>query len=400
MKQNLTNHITVVLDASYSMDRLKYKVIEVTDELVKFLAKDSQDKNQETRVSIYTFNDTVQCRIWDMDVLRLPSMKELYHIDGNTALIDAACTALDDFELIPEKYGDHGFLLYIITDGEENASMLGKTASNIYFGRLATDTKSKFMHDRLSKLADNRTVVTFVPNDNGARLARDYGFPADNIAIWDATTERGLEQAAKTIQQTASDYTTYRATGMRGTRSIFKLGGNVDAKQVKTNLTPVPSSDYQIVPVVKTPDAFYPREKDIAAQEAYIEELIQKYGENSKFVANNRAKLDQMRKLVVVEIKSFVDYAHPPYRVGMAYYQLFSNGKRGSEKIQGNKAIAVLDKRTSQVYVGSAARQVVGLPDHDVTVKAESNPDFEIFVQSSSVNRQLPIGTKLLLLTK
>lgn len=372
-RQNLINHVALVLDASYSMSHLSTKVVEVTDELVKFLAKDSQEKNQETRVSIYTFSDEVQCDIWDMDVLRLPSMKELYNIRGNTALIDATMLGLDDFDLITEKYGDHGFLMYVITDGQENVSK-GKGPAPLY-GRAPRSVLQTNLASRIAGLQDNRTVVAFVPNESGVQEVKALGFPVGNIAVWDATSERGLEKAAETIRTTAATYTSARSTGLRGSKTLLTLGGDVDAKAVKKNLTPLKSSEYDIVPVTKV-------------REKAFEKALKKPTKTQP----------EPPTAWFVRIDDFINHVDPPFRIGKGYYQLFSGSARKSEKIQGNKQVAVMDKKTSKVYVGPEARQIVGLPDYDVTVKADTNPDFEIFVRSTSDNRHLPVGTKVLLL--
>lgn len=59
-----------------------------------------------------------------------------------------------------------------------------------------------------------------------------------------------------------------------------------------------------------------------------------------------------------------------------------------------------MDKKTSRIYVGPEARDIVGLPHHDVTVAPDANPDYEIFIRSTSDNRHLPCnkGSKLLVM--
>ncbi len=363
----LTNHIAIVLDASSSMSHLTDAVVRTADELIAFLAKDSQEKDQETRVSVYTFSSVATCRIWDMDVLRLPSMKGYYQPDGMTALIDATIQALDDGDLITEKYGNHAHLVYVITDGYENRSK--GVGSAPAYGRALASSVAERMIKRLDKMPDNRSVALLVPDDESAKSAAGYGLGGGtrgvSVALWDASSEAGLVQAVEKIKTATASYTASRATGLRSAgNNLFTLGANVDAKQIKANLKALKNTEYQLVPVVVTPDAY-----------------------------------DHKVKGKVVEIKPFVDYACPPYRVGKAYYQLFTHGKRASEKIQGNKAIAIVEKKTNKVYVGDEARQLLGLPDYEVRVKPDSHPDFELYVQSSSVNRQLPIGTKVLLLT-
>jgi hypothetical protein len=39
---------------------------------------------------------------------------------------------------------------------------------------------------------------------------------------------------------------------------------------------------------------------------------------------------------------------------------------------------------------------MVGLPNYKVRVRPDFNPDYKVFVQSTSVNRKLVPGTKLL----
>lgn len=358
----LTNHVAVVLDASSSMDHLTDAVIRTADELIKFLAEDSQKKDQETRVSVYSFNYGVTCHIWDTDVLRLPSMKEYYRPNGMTALIDGVIQALDDGDLITEKYGNHAHLVYVLTDGYENQSKGRGCAPT--FGRALRGAVEERMKARLAEMPENRSVALLVPDDKSARHAAQFGLGGStrgvSVALWDASSEAGLIEAVETIKTATASYTSARASGLRSAgNSLFTLGADVDAKRVKDNLTPLKNTAYQLVPVVSTPEAYEHRVKG-----------------------------------KVVEIKPFVDYARPPYRVGKAYYQLVK-----SEKIQGNKQVAVVEKKTSKVYTGDAARQLLGLPDHEVSVKPGANKDYDVYVQSSSVNRQLQIGTKVLLLT-
>lgn len=78
--------------------------------------------------------------------------------------------------------------------------------------------------------------------------------------------------------------------------------------------------------------------------------------------------------------------------------------REGKEKtsffgtIQGNKELMVVEKNSGRAYSGPDARRVVGLPDMTVRVKPDHNPDFDIFVRSTSTNRKLIAGTRLLLL--
>ena len=54
--------------------------------------------------------------------------------------------------------------------------------------------------------------------------------------------------------------------------------------------------------------------------------------------------------------------------------------------------------KTGAVYGGAEAREILGLPGTDIKVKPTDFSDWDIFVQSTSNNRKLVVGTNLLYL--
>lgn len=371
-KMNLTTHVSIVLDRSVSMSHLKDKTIQVADELVAYLAEQSKKMNQEWRASILSFGNTVECHIWDMDVLRLPSMKEHYRIDGNTALVDAALMALDDGDKITEHRGDHAFLVYIITDGEENWSLRNGIHGSSIFGRVPFEKVAATMKARIDGLKDNRTIAVLAPSNQGVREVEKLGFK--NIFLWDTSSEAGLESASRAIKTSASTYMEARtqgAVGLRAMKGSLFVGGNVDAAAIKAaDLKPLPTAKRQIVRVTPNEDSF--------------EKVV-------KPVTKSRLKPEMGS---FVEIEKFIRRINKgQFEIGENYYELVK-----TERIQGDKEIAVVDVNTNEVYVGAGARQLLGLPNERRTVKPEPNGKYQIFVQSSSTNRHLPIGSYVLLL--
>lgn len=371
--RNLTTHVALVLDRSISMNRLRDKTIQVADDLVAHLAETSKQKNQEWRVSVYTFGNEVDCHIWDMDVLRLPSMKEHYRIGGNTALIDAVTIALDDGDRITEHRGDHAFLVYVITDGEENWSH--GTGPRPVYGRVPTDVLIKQLGERLAGLKDNRTVAILAPDSQGVRYSQRLGF--DNILLWDTSSEAGLEAAAEAIKTSTTTYMEARTQGAVGLRSMKRgglfVGANVDARAIKAaNLTPLAAKDRKITVVVKTGDSF--------------EKVVKP--------ANTRRKVAETGWFVKIEdyVKRINKGVYP---LGDAFYELVK-----PETIQGDKEIAVVEVDSNKVYVGDGARQLLGLPATKTRVKPDLNPDYKIFVQSNSLNRHLPHGSHVMVLNR
>lgn len=333
---NHINHIVFLLDMSSSMHSVTRDLIRSVDAEIAYLAQRSQALNQETRITIYLFNYEVTCLVYDKDVLRLPSIADYYQPFGMTALLDATSKAIDDLEKTPQLYGDHAFLIYAFTDGQENHSLR---------------TTREGISQRLTQLPDNWTLACFVPNQRAAFDAKQFGFPAQNIATWDATTRDGIEETFSVTMRNATEtYMDLRSKGVRGSKTILAGGtAAINTKNVRTSagMRRLPKDAYQLFDI---------------KENAWIS--------------------------IFVEQQTGAQYVK-----GSAYYQLMK-----PEKIQPQKKICVRNRRSGRVYTGDHARQLLNLPDHEVRVKPEENAEFQIFVQSTSVNRKLIAGTKLLLI--
>lgn len=331
MIKNYINHIVFVIDRSGSMYHLSEEVVKVFDSQVHYLAQRSKEMDQETRVSVYLFNGSVECLVYDKDVLRLPSLKSYYSPGGSTALIGGTLKAIQDLKQTPELYGDHSFLLYVLTDGQNTDN-----------GHLAIKLESE-----IKGLADNWTVAVMVPDQFGVREAKQYGFPADNIRVW-ATSSDGLRDIGEVIKQTTNHYMQARSTGVRGTKSLFSLNtGQLTKNVVSKVLEQLNPYEYLLLPISK----------------------------------------DSV-------IKPFVEsWTKKDYRPGSAYYQLTK-----SEEIQSYKQICVQNKKDGRIYGGIHARTIIGLPATTVKVSPATHPEFNIYVQSTSLNRKLIAGTNLIVL--
>ena len=331
--QGYINHVGLVMDRSTSMRNLRDSTVQVADMQVQYLAQRSQEMDQETRATVYQFGSDVDCLFYDKDVLRLPSIKDHYEIRGQTALIDAVLQAIADLQQTATLYGDHAFLLYVLTDGQENASR----------------QRAPKLKAVLDTLPDNWTIAVFVPDAVGVHEAKQLGFAPGNIAVWN-TSERGMREVGEKIKKTTDSYMVSRTMGVRGTRGLFELDTtNLRPEVVKEELLPVPYDRYDIFHV------------DYASP---IREFVE-------------AKTGQS------------------YVLGNSFYELSK-----PETIQSTKQIAVREYGSGRLYSGRHARMLIGLPDYDVRVKPESHAKFDIFVQSTSVNRKLVPDTEVLVLKK
>lgn len=337
--QNQINHVALVLDASASMSGHRGQLVKVVEEQIAYLAQRSKELDQETRVSVYTFADQVECVIYDKDVLRLPKIGDYYRPGGMTALVEAVCKSQEDLGHVWEGYGEHSFLTFVLTDGMENASYGG-------YGSMGARSLMDRISTTLAKLPDHWTVGVLVPDMRAAHEAKRFGFPAQNVTTWNVNSSAGLNEAVSTIQRATDTFMQARKSGLRGTKNLFSMGEELTAADVHSTLQHIPAASYKLIPVDET-----------------------------------------------MQIRDFVIRAGYRYATGCAFYEL---SKR--ETVQGTKQIAVVEKKTDRVFLGQDARRLVGLPDVNTTVKPGHNPDYQIFIQSTSVNRKLIPGTRLLLM--
>ena len=330
-KQNYINHIALVLDASASMYHHSGNVVKVADMQIKTLAEQSKIHDQETRVSVYTFSyaSDIRCLIYDKDVLRMPSISGLYNPNGQTALCSATTLAIRDLQLTPEKYGEHAFLVYVITDGIENNSSFADRRD---------------LPSLITGLPDHWTLAAFVPDANGVHYAKQVGFPAGNIAVWN-TSESFLE-VGEMIRRSNESFMVSRSAGVRGSRNLFNMTA-VDPKTIKKSLIPMTPGSYTISPVMQD-----------------------------------------------IRIDDFTNQVTGSYVPGRTYYQMTKR-----ETIQAYKGIAILVDADKQLYVGDAARDLLGIPKGtDVRVGPGDHPGYKVFVQSTSMNRKLLNGTEALIM--
>ena len=322
--QRLINHVALVLDASVSMSTHKSELIRVADEQIRYLALRSEELEQETRVSVYTFSDDVKCLIFDMDVMRLPSIADLYRIEGMTALVDAVVKSQEDLSTTSRIYGDHAFLSFFLTDGMENASRNSWRVLPRYFN------KSGWSLGFLIPKSSNRIYFDRMGIDSG------------NVATWDTESVQGIADSFGSIREATDTFMNNRASGIQAS-TVFSTGTDTVNKETVKNLKPV-----------KVSKTYY---------------------------VTDDSRIDE-----------FYNVMYGTYPFGHAYYQLTKR-----ETIQPTKGILVLDKRTQKVYGGPDARKLIGLPDETIKVSPNHNPDYEIFVQSTSYNRKLKAGTKTLM---
>jgi len=194
-KQLLKNHVAILLDTSGSMSSIIKQMQKVLEQRIEFLRKKSLEFNQETRVSIYTFNNRSECVVYDTDVTRPIDLGNI-RASGQTALLDCLDQSIRELELLPEIHGDHAYIVYILSDGYENASVVNKAS----------------LLQKLKNFKDNWTIAAYVPNMDAALYLQGYGVPKGNIERWDAD-KTGIDEVETTFDKSMTTYMSNRQLG-------------------------------------------------------------------------------------------------------------------------------------------------------------------------------------------
>ena len=263
-----------------------------------------------------------------------PILERAYIADGaGTPLWDSVGELIDTLSAVPDAADPEvSFLVMVITDGEENCSHQWSGAR---------------LNEKIRALqaSDRWTFVFRVPRGYGASLSRRLGIPEGNILEWDQTA-RGVETASAATSSAMRSYFTDRSRGVTSTNKFYADLSQVSLKEVRQTL------------------------HDISGQ-------VQRH---------QVQPLDHG-----VAIKTFIE-RFAPYEIGCAFYQLTK-----TEKVQQAKQICICDRNTGAIYTGTSARDLLGLPHAGAITLAPHNlGNYDVFIQSTSVNRKLVGGTTVL----
>lgn len=337
----MRQYIGFVRDHSGSMGNLAHKAMQDFNSLIEAL-RDSF-KSMDTRVSVVecgsAYNGGVEI-VNENQVLS--SIIRLYNYPtpgGRTPLFDSVGKLIDVMDArykLDVQQGlardDAAFLLIILTDGQENASRVW------YASNLRTQI------NRL-QATDKWTIVFRVPKGYKTELVKKLGVHEGNVVEWDQT-EAGFTQLTSQTNDAIKNYSQIRASGGTSTGRFYADTANLSKTVVQRNLLNI---SHQVM--------FYP--------------------------VNNSTG---------VMIRNYVEsISNIPYILGLWYYQLTK-----TETIQANKKIIIHNKINGNTYTGDDAKSVLSLPiGQNFKLSPGNLGDWLIFIQSTSVNRKLIGGTRL-----
>lgn len=333
-----TSLIALVRDHSGSMNRISSGAARDYNATITAIKAAAHATAQPTYVSVcelgYEGSTDVRTIISHQPVDALTPL-DRYDARGGTPLWDAVAHAIRQLKTHPlASDPTTAFCVMVTTDGRDEHS------------KRETERSIQALMDDLNG-TDKWTFVFRVPRDEVNRLIR-MGLPEGNLLPWDQSSA----SVTATQNATTAAFTEYfsgRAKGMTSTKRFFADLSQVSVKDVRQALDDV-RSEITFLPVG-------PSEHDKAIRE-FVED-------------RTGGKLLK----------------------GAAFYQLVST----QDAVQAYKLIAIRNKTTSEVFAGPAARQFLKLPtDRSVKLTPTELGEWDVFIQSTSVNRKVVAGTEVL----
>lgn len=332
------NYVYLILDESESMRSIRDQVIRATNEIISMVRKRGAARGQVTHVCFQTFNSVVNKPLLfcaPIDALREITAAD-YSPHDMTALFDTIGQAVTRLEEI--EFGkDDSVVFFIITDGDNNQ----------YHKFNEFDIRRL-----IAKHAENYTFGFQVPPGRADLLVKKFGIPIANVSEWETTTE-GTQKMSEGTQAAVGNYYDDRAAGQRTSRRLFA--------KVQTKVVP---------------------------KGAIKRSLDNLAGEFKQYIVARESAIREF-----VESKTGTDYV-----IGSAFYQLVK-----PETVQPTKEVVLQEKvgpgvrKAGAIYGGTEARELIGLPPGQYAkVTPGNHGDFDVYVQSKSINRILPRGTKVL----
>jgi len=186
------------------------------------------------------------------------------------------------------------------------------------------------------------TFVFRVP-EGGSRHLSGLGIPAGNIQEWE-TTAAGLERSTAQTAQAVDTFFATRASGQKSSTVFYANAAAVDTSKLKD-----------------------------------ISKAVSLYVVDSW---DNG-----------IQIRDFILKKRMKYLKGSAFYQLTKTEAR----VSPSKMIAIRDRVTGKVYAGKEARDMLGLSSvNNIRLHPGDHGNYDLFIQSESVNRKLVGGTGVL----
>lgn len=328
-----TMNLVILVDASGSMNGHESNVNKILQDQISDIRKTKPDAN----ISIGSFNSDMMSKKFNLDYLyNNEKGEDLEDIDPSSYKPDGG-TPLNDA------------LLDAISKLE---TLDTKTTANLIV--VITDGEENTSKTSTAKIAkmiselrktDRWTFAIACPALYTTRIEQNYGIPAGCITSWNQTTEGFRDVSRKLTRGTTMSYSNMQ-TGNLSNVNYFTPDVDLTTKTIKSNLDEV----------------------------------------------TDQFKLFNVKNSDNLTISSFVTSKRMKFSIGDAYYQLSK-----PETVQDYKNIVLMKNSTGKLYSGGEIRNLLSIPESGtIKLMPNRNLEYTVYIRSTSWNRKLVPGTKVL----
>lgn len=331
-KQKVTR-VAFVVDRSGSMASLTAAAVQALNANIRTIREEARRQGQVAIISVISFDTSVSTVRSAMNADAITEVRD-YEVraGGSTALFDAVKQAITELERTP--VGPNEDVAYLVMALTDGEENASSTRA----------PELKRLMQRVQG-TDRWTLTFLLPPGNKYTFVRSFDIPEGNVAEWEGSI-RGVQTYAALNTNALGTYFTNRSKGQTYSTAFYQTDlSGLSTKDLQSKLNDL-SGQVKVLPVEKETD-----------------------------------------------IKSFVESKLGSYTPGSAFYQLTKDEK----VVQSYKDLLVMEKGKKSVFGGADARAVLGIPQgQNLKIRPGNHGNFDIFVQSTSLNRKLVRGTKLL----
>jgi hypothetical protein len=333
----MKQYIGIIRDHSGSMGWLRYKALQDFNSQLEINQKETAARDIDALVTVVevgagrTDGKEFQLKEIMTTIERIKPLRDYPTPGGSTPLFDGLNKLIDVLETAPDKDLPGTAFLVLVITD-------GDENVSMHIG--------KRLGERIRELQkSDRWTFTFRVPRGGKHQLIGLGIPAGNILEWEQS-EEGFRVATVSSVNATQSYYGARSMGRTSVDSFYADAVKITPTQLKRKLTDITG------------------EVDVLRVRAGGEMI-------APFVERATGKR---------------------YLTGAAFYQL----TKPEPKVQSNKLFVIRNKKDGKLYGGQEARDLLGLPQvGTVKLSPGDHGDYDIFVQSTSVNRKLVAGTEV-----
>jgi len=343
MSTKLQTHCAFCIDESGSIaaSGITKPLVEAYNQTVTDIRQAVLDEGQEASMTALAFGDRVLKhrilyvgqQVQTVEPLKVSDLNPT----GMTPLFDSVWRAIKKLEELDDGKPETSLVVSVITDGHENQS--------VDPGVPTTVRKIE------EKSATDRWTFTFlVPNGSEDRFCNQFNVPRGNVQGWDAKTARGTKEAGIATSVAYRSFFVEKTKGGKGkkmsSKSFYSSTADLTVREARSALSEITGQVEFIVPHMDC----------------------------------------QIRDAIIGHGKEWIK--------GAAFYALIKTEK----KVQPYKMVCLRVKTSGKVYSGQSARDMLGIGQATGTVRLVpgDHGKFDVFIQSTSVNRKIPAGSEVL----